>query len=223
MRWPVPSRLRRRTTQPPLPPPRSARCWRGTARAPGRRPWRRGWSPPSCTKQVGAGACWFAGRDAAACCKCLRHVPCVLRPRYFARPTHASPHAPAADWVAGLLHGQWRVTDYNNALKLGFDPGAECYPEWLAEQVGGRARFLVLVARAHLVCSLCRSTSIPPCPCPAPPPCRTLRACCRWRWWPPALPWRPSRPRRPPSRACRRAAWSAAAPPTASRRSWRRA
>lgn len=41
-----------------------------------------------------------------------------------------------ADWVAGLLHGQWRVTDYNNALKLGFDPAEECYPEWLADQVG---------------------------------------------------------------------------------------
>ncbi|KAL4452139.1 hypothetical protein ABPG75_007801 [Micractinium tetrahymenae] len=39
-----------------------------------------------------------------------------------------------ADWVAGLLHGQWRVTDYNNALKLGFDPAEERYPEWLAEQ-----------------------------------------------------------------------------------------
>ncbi|PRW56955.1 Six-hairpin glycosidase [Chlorella sorokiniana] len=39
-----------------------------------------------------------------------------------------------ADWVAGLLHGQWRVSDYNNALKLGYDPGAECYPEWLASQ-----------------------------------------------------------------------------------------
>lgn len=40
-----------------------------------------------------------------------------------------------ADWVAGLLHGQWRVSDYNNALKLGYDPAAECYPEWLASQV----------------------------------------------------------------------------------------
>ncbi len=52
----------------------------------------------------------------------------------------AAGHSPAfahqADWVAGLLHGQWRVTDYNNALKLGFDPAEECYPEWLAEQVG---------------------------------------------------------------------------------------
>ncbi|KAI7842235.1 hypothetical protein COHA_004148 [Chlorella ohadii] len=38
------------------------------------------------------------------------------------------------DWVAGLLHGQWRVSDYNNALKLGYDPGAECYPDWLASQ-----------------------------------------------------------------------------------------
>jgi hypothetical protein len=29
-----------------------------------------------------------------------------------------------ADWVAYLLHGEMGVTDHNNALKLGFDPGA---------------------------------------------------------------------------------------------------
>ncbi|EFN55058.1 hypothetical protein CHLNCDRAFT_31526 [Chlorella variabilis] len=39
-----------------------------------------------------------------------------------------------ADWIAGLLHGEWRVTDYNNALKLGYDPAAECYPDWLCDQ-----------------------------------------------------------------------------------------
>ena len=42
-----------------------------------------------------------------------------------------------ADWVAALLHGEWRVTDYNNALKLGYDPAEEAYPDWLAEQVRG--------------------------------------------------------------------------------------
>jgi sugar (pentulose or hexulose) kinase len=46
-----------------------------------------------------------------------------------------------ADWVAALLHGEWRVTDYNNALKLGYDPAEEAYPEWLAEQVRGGGRF----------------------------------------------------------------------------------
>ena len=42
-----------------------------------------------------------------------------------------------ADWVAYLLHGEMGVTDHNNALKLGFDPGAGgpggegAYPDWL--------------------------------------------------------------------------------------------
>ena len=40
-----------------------------------------------------------------------------------------------ASWAASLLHGERRATDYNNALKLGYDPGGEVYPEWLVEQV----------------------------------------------------------------------------------------
>lgn len=40
-----------------------------------------------------------------------------------------------ADWLAALLHGRWDATDWNNALKLGFDPATERYPDWLASQV----------------------------------------------------------------------------------------
>lgn len=40
-----------------------------------------------------------------------------------------------ADWVASLLHGRRDVSDWNNALKLGFDPGAGAYPPWLTNQV----------------------------------------------------------------------------------------
>lgn len=40
-----------------------------------------------------------------------------------------------ADWLAALLHGQGGVTDWNNALKLGYDPGNQEYPDWLADQV----------------------------------------------------------------------------------------
>lgn len=36
-----------------------------------------------------------------------------------------------ADYVAFLLHKELGHTDWNNALKLGFDPAAEEYPEWL--------------------------------------------------------------------------------------------
>ena len=44
-----------------------------------------------------------------------------------------------ADWVAYLLHGKMGVTDHNNALKLGFDPGAGAdgvgaYPDWILRQ-----------------------------------------------------------------------------------------
>ena len=40
-----------------------------------------------------------------------------------------------ADWVASLLHGRRDASDWHNALKLGFDPGAEAYPDWLLGQV----------------------------------------------------------------------------------------
>lgn len=40
-----------------------------------------------------------------------------------------------ADWLAAQLHGRWDATDWNNALKLGFDPATERYPDWLASQV----------------------------------------------------------------------------------------
>jgi D-ribulokinase len=36
-----------------------------------------------------------------------------------------------ADWLGALLHGQWGVSDYHNALKLGYDVGALGYPAWL--------------------------------------------------------------------------------------------
>ena len=36
-----------------------------------------------------------------------------------------------ADWLAFLLHGQLAVSDYHNALKLGYDVENLCYPKWL--------------------------------------------------------------------------------------------
>lgn len=35
-----------------------------------------------------------------------------------------------ADWIGFLLHGRLGMTDYHNALKLGYDPIGECYPDW---------------------------------------------------------------------------------------------
>ncbi len=36
-----------------------------------------------------------------------------------------------ADWLAFILHGQLGITDYHNALKLGYDVENFRYPEWL--------------------------------------------------------------------------------------------
>jgi sugar (pentulose or hexulose) kinase len=38
-----------------------------------------------------------------------------------------------ADWLASLLHGQLGISDYHNALKLGYDVKNLCYPEWLLQ------------------------------------------------------------------------------------------
>ncbi|KAI9182150.1 hypothetical protein LWI28_022581 [Acer negundo] len=39
-----------------------------------------------------------------------------------------------ADWLLWLLHGKLGVSDYNNALKVGYDPEVESYPSWLLSQ-----------------------------------------------------------------------------------------
>lgn len=36
-----------------------------------------------------------------------------------------------ADWLGFLLHGQIGITDYHNALKLGYNVEKLCYPKWL--------------------------------------------------------------------------------------------
>jgi sugar (pentulose or hexulose) kinase len=36
-----------------------------------------------------------------------------------------------ADWLAFLLNGQLGISDYHNALKLGYDLEKLCYPEWM--------------------------------------------------------------------------------------------
>lgn len=38
-----------------------------------------------------------------------------------------------ADWLAFLLHGQLGISDYHNALKLGYDPENLCYPAWMEQ------------------------------------------------------------------------------------------
>lgn len=36
-----------------------------------------------------------------------------------------------ADWLASLLHSKLGISDYHNALKLGYDVQHLCYPQWL--------------------------------------------------------------------------------------------
>jgi D-ribulokinase len=38
-----------------------------------------------------------------------------------------------ADWIGFLLHGHLGISDYHNALKLGYDPQNLEYPKWLRE------------------------------------------------------------------------------------------
>lgn len=38
-----------------------------------------------------------------------------------------------ADWLAGRFLGCYAHSDENNALKLGYDPVARCWPDWLAK------------------------------------------------------------------------------------------
>ncbi|NET59912.1 MAG: FGGY-family carbohydrate kinase [Symploca sp. SIO2E6] len=40
-----------------------------------------------------------------------------------------------ADWLAFLLHGKLGISDYHNALKLGYDPQQMCYPSWMEKLV----------------------------------------------------------------------------------------
>jgi D-ribulokinase len=47
------------------------------------------------------------------------------RPQYF---LHQS------DWLAYHLHGKLGISDYHNALKLGYDVELLCYPDWLERQ-----------------------------------------------------------------------------------------
>ncbi|HVY98110.1 MAG TPA: FGGY-family carbohydrate kinase [Dongiaceae bacterium] len=47
-------------------------------------------------------------------------------------PRHA---AHQADWIAGRLTGRFNCSDENNALKLGYDPIARAWPDWL-DRVG---------------------------------------------------------------------------------------
>ncbi len=45
-----------------------------------------------------------------------------------------------ADWLSFLLHGKLGISDYHNALKLGYDVANLCYPNWLTEGIADVSR-----------------------------------------------------------------------------------
>lgn len=54
----------------------------------------------------------------------LSQLPSFSEAKYFLHQ---------ADWLAFLLHGKLGISDYHNALKLGYDVEQLCYPEWLTQ------------------------------------------------------------------------------------------
>ena len=58
------------------------------------------------------------------------------------------------DWLMSLLNGRRDTSDWNNTLKVGYDPQAQCYPAGLLSQVGlvTRTYWQLLVSQASVVC-----------------------------------------------------------------------
>ena len=70
-----------------------------------------------------------------------------------------------ADWLSFLLHGKLGISDYHNALKLGYDVVNLCYPDWLQNQ-SYRALLPQIVAPGTAIAEITRPISdrfqIPP-------------------------------------------------------------
>jgi len=67
-----------------------------------------------------------------------------------------------ADWISGQFSERFDVTDENNALKLGYDPIARCWPDWLVK-VGLRPDRLTTVVPAGTATSTiarCRASAL---------------------------------------------------------------
>jgi len=56
----------------------------------------------------------------------MSQLPSFAEARYFLHQ---------ADWLAFLLHGQLGISDYHNALKLGYDVEQFCYPVWMKDAI----------------------------------------------------------------------------------------
>ena len=54
-----------------------------------------------------------------------------------------------ADWLTGRLLGRFGVSDWNNALKLGFDPERLLWPAWIGSLLPAEIRLPSVVAPGH--------------------------------------------------------------------------
>jgi sugar (pentulose or hexulose) kinase len=70
------------------------------------------------------------------------------------------------DWVLGRLTGRFGISDWNNALKLGYDPQNEDWPEWIERLDLGGVRLPRVLAPATVVAPLspeaATATGLPP-------------------------------------------------------------
>lgn len=54
-----------------------------------------------------------------------------LKQQDYAQHAHYFLHQ--SDWINGMLGGEFGVSDFNNALKTGYDPVQQKWPDWLAQ------------------------------------------------------------------------------------------
>jgi len=67
----------------------------------------------------------------------MSHLPSFTRARYFLHQ---------ADWLAFLLHGHLGISDYHNALKLGYDVEQFCYPVWMEDAISSLSQLPLVLA-----------------------------------------------------------------------------
>lgn len=60
-----------------------------------------------------------------------------------------------ADWLLGRLTGRYGLSDWNNALKLGYDPAAGRWPGWLGALDLGRVGLPEVLAPGTPIATLC--------------------------------------------------------------------
>ena len=56
-----------------------------------------------------------------------------------------------ADWINGKLTGRWGISDYNNALKLGYDPVRLRWPDWIDQLPGLRTLLPTVIAPGETI------------------------------------------------------------------------